>query len=88
MSRMPNYHPSRFLSFTFLGAGYAAPGETFNIDAINEETQKALGYSIIGYWPFFNSEDAAELIERNVCYPSSQILYSLAYEHFVRPHAY
>ena len=72
MSRMPNYYPSRFLSFSFLDVGYAAPGETFNIDAINEETQKTLGYTTMGYWLFFNSEDAAELMERNVCNDSSR----------------
>ncbi|KAL9117536.1 MAG: hypothetical protein Q9187_005928, partial [Circinaria calcarea] len=65
MSRMANYHPSRFLSFAFLDVGYSAPGDTFDVDAINKETQKTLGYPTFGYWLFFNSDDAAELMERN-----------------------
>lgn len=68
---MATYHPSRFLGFAFLDVGYIAPGENLDADAVNEETQKELGYPTLGYWLFFNSDEAAELMERNVCIHSS-----------------
>jgi len=36
---------------------------------VNDATERMLGYPIFGYWHFFNSDDAASLMDRNVgCY--------------------
>jgi len=35
---------------------------------VNDATERMLGYPIFGYWHFFNSDDAASLMDRNVGY--------------------
>lgn len=66
LSRLANFFPERFVKFVFVDVGYQAPTASFDIDAINDISKKQLGYTIFGYWYFFNEEDAAELIDRNV----------------------
>jgi len=38
-------------------------------DAINELTKSVFGYSIFGYWKFFDTDGAAKLLEDNVSIP-------------------
>ena len=66
VSRLANYFPERFLKFVFLDVAYQAPTGHFSLDAINDMSEKALGYPIFGYWYFFNDAEAAELMDRNV----------------------
>ena len=66
MSRLANYFPERFISFAFLDVAYQAPSRPFSVDAINEMTEKMLGYAIFGYWHFFNDPDAADMMSRDV----------------------
>lgn len=54
------------LAYVFLDVGYIGPGAISSIDEINQKTTETIGYPIFGYWPFFNSADAAELMDRNV----------------------
>ena len=61
-----NYHPSRFTKFAFLDIAYNPPSGPFSIDAINEATEKGLGYPIFGYWHFFNDEDAGKIMDDHV----------------------
>ena len=37
-----------------------------DIDAINKQTTDMLGYPVFGYWHFFNSEDAGEIMTEKV----------------------
>ncbi|KAL6716818.1 hypothetical protein ACLMJK_004730 [Lecanora helva] len=65
LSRMVNYHPTRFLKYIFLDVAYSPPTGAFDLDAINATTEKALGYPIFGYWYFFNDADAGKLMDEN-----------------------
>lgn len=66
ISRLANYFPERFLKFAFLDVAYQPPTGNFNVDAINDMSEKMLGYPIFGYWYFFNDAEAAGLMDRNV----------------------
>ena len=66
LSRMANYHPERFSAYVFMDIGYSAPNSNFSIDEVNEMSTHTIGYPIMGYYHFFNSADAAGLMERKV----------------------
>lgn len=68
MSRVVVWHPERFLKLVFVSAGYTAPGIFFDVDGLNVLSQTHLGYMQLGYWYFFNSYDAADVINKHVCY--------------------
>ncbi|KAL8927452.1 MAG: hypothetical protein Q9208_002257 [Pyrenodesmia sp. 3 TL-2023] len=42
------------------------PFGEFDVDIINDETERTLGYCIFGYWHFFNSPDGAGIMTDNV----------------------
>lgn len=79
VSRLANYFPERFLKFVFLDVAYQPPTGPFNLDAINDMSEKMLGYPVFGYWYFFNSADAAELMNRNVHIRLGWFLHSTQY---------
>ena len=54
------------MAYVFLDIGYLGPSTNFSVDDANQFSIERLGYPIFGYWPFFNSADAAELLDRNV----------------------
>ncbi|KAL8833509.1 MAG: hypothetical protein Q9170_004226 [Blastenia crenularia] len=62
LSRMANYHPERILAYAFLDVGYSPPNGKFNVDDINNATERKIGYPIFGYWYFFNAPDAADIM--------------------------
>ena len=69
ISRMANYYPSLFIKLAFLDIGYSAPG--FNLDRntinfVNGMCQQNMGYSVFGYFLFFDEEDAPELMNKHV----------------------
>jgi hypothetical protein len=69
LSRLANYHPERFSAYAFIDHGYGAPGRglsTAVIQHINSSVQAKLGFSIFGYFPFFNEEDAPKLLDEHV----------------------
>jgi hypothetical protein len=70
LSRLLNYHASRFEAATFIDIGYFAPPLALNVtdfEAIDNQTFQALGYSIFGYWLFFDEPGAADIINAHVC---------------------
>jgi soluble epoxide hydrolase / lipid-phosphate phosphatase len=72
LSRLANYYPSRFSKYVFLDVGYIAPNHALTVSIlkhVNAAIQAALGYSILGYFLFFNDPDAAELMNKKVCLP-------------------
>ena len=66
LSRLANYHPERFRAYVFMDIGYSAPNPKFSIDEVNEKSTQTIGYPIMGYYHFFNSADAAELMDQKV----------------------
>ena len=38
----------------------------YTLDAFNALTEQAFGYSTFGYWKWFNTEGAGEVLDRNV----------------------
>ncbi|MCJ1248199.1 hypothetical protein MMC30_005416 [Trapelia coarctata] len=62
LSRLAQFHPDRFLSYAFLAGGFSAGG-AFDLDAVNAMTKKMLGFSALGYWKFFNEDDAGDVID-------------------------
>jgi soluble epoxide hydrolase/lipid-phosphate phosphatase len=69
LSRLANYHPERFSAYAFIDHGYAAPGRgltTAAIEHINSLVQAQLGFSILGYFLFFDDEDASKLLDEHV----------------------
>lgn len=69
LGRLANYYSDRFVSYIFLDIGYIPPfiNENFSIDAFNDASTKAIGYPVFGYWYFFEADDSAELMDRDVC---------------------
>jgi pimeloyl-ACP methyl ester carboxylesterase len=70
LSRVYVWHPERFIKLVFMSAGYTAPGIFFDVDGLNVLSQSVLGYMQLGYWYFFNSYDASEIIFKNVRLPT------------------
>ncbi|KAH8716768.1 Alpha/Beta hydrolase protein [Phaeosphaeriaceae sp. PMI808] len=60
------WYPKRFNKLVFVTVPYLPAGLFFDIDAANKQSLETLGYQQFGYWYFFNSWDAAELIRRNL----------------------
>ncbi|KAL8750491.1 MAG: hypothetical protein Q9199_007035 [Rusavskia elegans] len=66
LSRLANYHPERILAYIFLAVGYKPPYDHFDVDVINDLTQRRFGYPIFGYWHFFNSAEAADIMTEQI----------------------
>ncbi|KAI3325045.1 alpha/beta-hydrolase [Xylariaceae sp. AK1471] len=66
LGRSAVYHPKRFSKLVFVSVGYLAPGTLFDIDGINEQGLKNLGYTPFGYWYFFNSYDIAGIVSQKL----------------------
>ena len=64
-----NYYPSLFSKLVFLDVGYAAPGHGLTLETVtyvNSMVQKSMGYSVFGYFLFFQEQDAAKLMDEHV----------------------
>jgi pimeloyl-ACP methyl ester carboxylesterase len=59
------YHPERTLGVVLISGGYSAPG-IFDLDRAIEASKNAIGYETLGYWKFFEADDAAAIIENNL----------------------
>ena len=66
LSRSLYWHPERYERVAFLSTPYAPAGSFLDVDAINAAALESLGYAQYGYWYFFNSYDASDLIESRV----------------------
>jgi soluble epoxide hydrolase/lipid-phosphate phosphatase len=69
LSRLANFYPSLFTKLVFLDIGYSAPGHGLTrttVSYINHSVQSALGYSVFGYFLFFEEENVAKLLDENV----------------------
>jgi soluble epoxide hydrolase/lipid-phosphate phosphatase len=69
LSRMINYYPTLFSKLVFLDIGYSNPSFNLNrqtINFVNSMVQQNMGYSVFGYFLFFDESDAPELMNKNV----------------------
>lgn len=69
LSRLVNYFPARFSRLAFVDVGYTAPGRGLTKEClgyIDTMVNKAVGYSVFGYFVFFDDDDAADLLNDNV----------------------
>lgn len=64
-SRFILYYPERTLGITLISGGYSAPA-IFDLDRALEASKNAIGYENLGYWKFFEADDAATIIENNL----------------------
>jgi soluble epoxide hydrolase/lipid-phosphate phosphatase len=64
-SRFVLYQPERTLGVVLISGGYGAPA-IFDLDRAIEASRNAIGYETLGYWKFFEADDAAKIIEDNL----------------------
>jgi len=64
-SRFVLYHPERTLGVVLISGGYSAPA-IFDLDRTLETLKNTVGYETLGYWKFFEADDAATIIENNL----------------------
>lgn len=62
LSRLVHLLPGRIAAAAFLDVGYTAPGEKFDVEAINRMTEEMTGSAKFGYWDFFCADDGAALM--------------------------
>ena len=65
-SRLANYFPERFAAFAFFALGYFPPVPGFDIDAVNTASIKQNGYAKFGYWKFYATDGASDVLEAHV----------------------
>lgn len=75
------YHPERFEKLAFLSVPYNPPGMV-DLDAINAQGLQDHGYTQFGYWYFFNSYDAVDIIVENVRWPLCRLIHDMGTRHF------
>lgn len=64
-SRFVLYHPERTLGVVLLSVAYSPPTR-FNLTLALQQSVLVNGYESIGYWEFFEANDAATIIESNL----------------------
>lgn len=85
LSRAAVWYPKRFEKLAFISVPYSPPGILFDVDATNVNGLESFGYMQLGYWYFFNSYYAADLISNNVSRRRSSFFSMIKYMHF-NPH--
>lgn len=66
LSRSLYWHRELYEKVAFLSTGYNAVGSFFDVDAVNIASLENFRYMQYGYWYFFNSYNAKDLIEERV----------------------
>ncbi|TVY44774.1 Bifunctional epoxide hydrolase [Lachnellula subtilissima] len=69
LSRMANFYPGLFSKYVFVDVGYSPPGQGLtrkNVEFINGMVQQHMGFSVFGYFLFFDEKDAAEIMDKNI----------------------
>lgn len=66
LARFYTWHAECLLALIFISVGYFHPSDVaFDPDALNEVTKKHLGYSTFGYQKFFDTEEAAMILDNH-----------------------
>lgn len=66
LSRLAVYYPERFLKYVFVSVPFRPPGQIMDVHAINERTEKELGYPMCEYWIFLTEEGTGKLLGEHV----------------------
>jgi soluble epoxide hydrolase/lipid-phosphate phosphatase len=66
LSRLANYQPNRFYSYSFLDVAYIPPGIKFDVEAANAESKAGVGYERLGFWKFLIEDDAVTILRELV----------------------
>ncbi|TVY54943.1 Bifunctional epoxide hydrolase 2 [Lachnellula cervina] len=69
LSRMANFHPGSFSKYVFVDVGYSLPGQGLtrkNVEFIDAMVQQHMGFSVFGYFLFFDEKDAAEIMDKKI----------------------
>ena len=66
ISRLANVAPERVSAYVFLDVGYVTPNPDADFEADLQATKEIYGYDLYGYQAFFASDEAAEVLEKNV----------------------
>ncbi|PVI01168.1 alpha/beta-hydrolase [Periconia macrospinosa] len=66
LSKVTTWYPKRFTKLSFVGTPYIPAGLLFDVDGFNKQSLETAGYMSFGYWYFFNSWDAAGIIESHL----------------------
>ena len=68
VSRVATVAPERISAYAFLAVSYIAPSPDSDYETGRKVTAELAGYEIFGYQLFFAEDDAAAVLEKNVCY--------------------
>ena len=68
VSRVATVAPERISAYAFLAVSYIAPSPDSDYETGRKVTAQLAGYEIFGYQLFFAEDDAAAVLEKNVCY--------------------
>lgn len=61
------HHPELFSGMVLLNTAYMVPSrQLFDLTAVNELTERTMGYAQFAYWEFFTAPDAAKIIGENL----------------------
>ncbi|KAG2022587.1 hypothetical protein CC2G_000324 [Coprinopsis cinerea AmutBmut pab1-1] len=66
VSRLANLYQDRFAGFAFLAVGYMDPRVKMSAEEGREMAKKVLGYESTGYWWFFSSPEAPDIIRKHI----------------------
>ena len=66
LSRLAIYYPERFQKYVFVSVPFRPPGVMMDVHAINEATEKELGYPMCEYWLFFTEDGTGKLLGDHV----------------------
>ncbi|KAB8228033.1 alpha/beta fold hydrolase [Aspergillus alliaceus] len=84
-SRLANYHPNKFHAIVTLAVAYIQPGLKWNIDKINADLKKILGYEPYGYWTWYKTPQSTTDCNThpastfNLTYPTDPCLWRTNY---------
>ncbi|KAG9187061.1 microsomal epoxide hydrolase [Alternaria panax] len=69
LSTLNIYHAERLSALAFLTLGYAPPGTNLrlvDLEAVNNQTNALLGYTVFGYFVYHNTEEAAAAYDNHL----------------------
>ena len=75
VSRVATVAPERISAYAFLAVSYILPSPDSDYEMGRKVTAELAGYEILGYQQFFAEDDAATVLEKNVCFDFVSQLY-------------
>ncbi len=85
LSQLAFRYPERFEKFVFMSVPYSPPGREMDVEKINQQTRKKLGFEQFGYWLFLTEDGAGKLIGENwesffsLVYPANSSIWKTAF---------